>query len=89
MNIMGAAMVFGHPAMSRFEELQPIKNQPRLVSYWLLLYYLPVNSCFSIPKENRTAATAVPIDAMSAIIAIFSSRENWVEHDNKSKRGES
>jgi len=53
-----------------------IKNQPKLVSYWLLLHYLSVNSCFSIHMENRTAAAAVPIDAMSAIIAIFSSREN-------------
>jgi len=40
------------------------------------LSYLPVNNCFDTHKKNRTVATAVPIDAMSAIIAIFSSREN-------------
>ena len=56
--------------------LRPIKNQPKLVSYWPLFHYFPANSCFSIHKKNRTVATAVPIDAMSAIIAIFSSREN-------------
>jgi len=70
--------------------LRPIKNQPKLVSYWPLFHYfpyVPVNNCFSSHKVNRTVATEVPIEAMSAIIAIFSSRENWIEHDDKFKLG--
>jgi len=57
---------------------QSARNRPKLVSRRLPICYLPVNSCFSIHKENKTVATAVPIDAMSAMIAIFFSRESWL-----------
>ena len=47
------------------------------------LTYLPVKTCFNIHKENNTVNKAIPIDATSAIIAIFSSRENQFEQNNK------
>jgi len=52
-----------------------------------VLYYLlalPVNSSLSIHKENRTAATKVPIAAIVAINAIFFSQVTRLNIKNKS-----
>ncbi|MDD5299293.1 MAG: hypothetical protein PHD65_02240 [Gallionella sp.] len=51
-------------------------KKPAEAGFFGYFYLEPVNNCFNIHKLNRTAATAVPIDATSAMIAIFSSREN-------------
>jgi len=56
-----------------------IKTPASWSFYWLQYrecYLLSVNNCFTIHSEKTTANTAVPIDEISAIKDIFSSREN-------------
>ena len=48
-------------------------------------YLLPPN-CVNDHKANNTTATAVPTALIVAIIAIFSSRQNQIEDNNKSSR---